>query len=73
MRALRLDYAALDFLVTGDRAVFLEANLNGDWLWFERAAHDTSVTKAVLGMLWERRSRACAEPDRYEAPRQRSL
>jgi glutathione synthase/RimK-type ligase-like ATP-grasp enzyme len=37
VRALGLQYGALDFILTPDgRYVFLELNPNGQWLWVER-------------------------------------
>ncbi|MGW3044777.1 hypothetical protein ACWC9T_33130 [Kitasatospora sp. NPDC001159] len=49
--AWNLRYGAFDLLVsdTGD-PVFLEANPDGDWLWFERRArwHGVSFTAAVM-------------------------
>lgn len=50
-RALRLDYAALDFLMRGDDPVFLEANQDGDWRWLELRAGTAEVTTAVARML----------------------
>lgn len=46
-----LRYAAFDLLVTRlSEVVFLEANPDGDWLWFERRArrHDVSLPAAVM-------------------------
>ncbi|WP_370151121.1 RimK family alpha-L-glutamate ligase [Streptacidiphilus sp. EB129] len=53
--AWELHYCAFDFLLrAGEPAgepVFLEANLNGDWRWFETAAGDPRVTHAAVRML----------------------
>ena len=50
---LSLRYGAFDFLVQGDRLVFLEVNPDGDWLWAERKARTAPVTLAVARMLCE--------------------
>lgn len=50
-RAWRLRYSAFDFLYTDGSPVFLEANLDGDWRWFEDRADDRSVSAAVAGMV----------------------
>jgi hypothetical protein len=50
---LSLRYGAFDFLVQGDRLVFLEVNPDGDWLWAERKARTAPVTTAVARMLCE--------------------
>lgn len=50
-RALRLEYAAFDFLMRGKEPVFLEANLDGDWRWLELRAGTAEVTSAVTRML----------------------
>lgn len=45
---MRLDFGALDFLVTRDgELVFLEANLIGDWRFYEKCAGDTRVSNLV--------------------------
>jgi hypothetical protein len=47
----RLSYAAFDLLVTqSGETVFLEANRDGDWLWYERKArwHGVSFMAAVM-------------------------
>jgi hypothetical protein len=49
--AWRLRYGAFDLLVGGSgEPVFLEANPDGDWLWFERRArwHGVSFMAAVM-------------------------
>jgi hypothetical protein len=50
-RGLSLRYGAFDFLLQGDRPVFLEVNPEGDWLWAEAKARTASVTLAVARML----------------------
>jgi hypothetical protein len=50
-RSWGLRFGAFDVLLTGDgEPVFLEANPDGDWLWFERKAAwaGVSVTAAVM-------------------------
>ncbi|MEV0581332.1 hypothetical protein [Nonomuraea sp. NPDC050310] len=50
--ALGLTYAAFDFLLDGSREpVFLEANVTGDWRWFEHRAGTRAVTRAAVAML----------------------
>jgi hypothetical protein len=49
--AWRLGYAAFDFLVADGEPVFLEANLDGDWRWFEREAGDRAVTRATTALV----------------------
>ncbi|AGL17735.1 hypothetical protein [Actinoplanes sp. N902-109] len=49
-----LRYAAFDLLVTGaGEIVFLEANPDGDWLWYERRAGRTGVTFLAAAMVRE--------------------
>ncbi|GAA2479745.1 hypothetical protein [Winogradskya humida] len=49
-----LRYAAFDLLVTGTgEVVFLEANPDGDWLWYERRARWHGVTFLAAVMLRE--------------------
>lgn len=48
---LDLGYAAFDFLVNAGEPVFLEANVTGDWRWFERKAGTRTITRAALRML----------------------
>lgn len=49
--AMSLRLAAFDFLVSGDDAVFLEANPDGDWRWLEAKAGQSPVTAAAGRML----------------------
>lgn len=56
--AMSMDYGALDFLVTGDVPVFLEANFAGDWRWLEAKVRAAPVTTAVAAMLRARHERA---------------
>jgi hypothetical protein len=49
--AWKLHYGAFDLLVTHDgETVFLEANQDGDWLWYERKArwHGVSFMAAIM-------------------------
>jgi hypothetical protein len=49
--AWQLSYAAFDLLVTAaGQIVFLEANCDGDWLFYERKArwHGVSFMAAVM-------------------------
>jgi hypothetical protein len=49
--AMSLRYGAFDFLVRDGTPVFLEVNVDGDWLWAEQKAHSDAVTAALVGML----------------------
>jgi hypothetical protein len=49
--AMSLRYAAFDFLLRDGRAIFLEANPDGDWRWLEAKAGQCPVTSAVGRML----------------------
>jgi hypothetical protein len=46
-----LHYGAFDLLVAGADAIFLEVNLGGDWVWFERRPGTRSVGRAVARMV----------------------
>jgi hypothetical protein len=46
-RYWHLDIAAFDLLVSGSEPVFLEVNVNCDWLWFERRSNTSKVSTAV--------------------------
>jgi hypothetical protein len=46
-RHWRLDIAAFDLLDTGRDHVFLEVNVNCDWLWFETRSGSKDVSAAV--------------------------
>jgi hypothetical protein len=59
-QGLSLRYGAFDFLLQGDRPVFLEVNPDGDWLWAEAKARTAVVTRAVAHML-------CALHRRYRS------
>ncbi|MEZ0075442.1 RimK family alpha-L-glutamate ligase [Planotetraspora sp. GP83] len=48
---LGLGYAAFDFLLSRGEPVFLEANVTGDWRWFERKAATRTITRAAVRML----------------------
>jgi hypothetical protein len=50
-QGLSLRYGAFDFLLQGDRPVFLEVNPDGDWLWAEAKARTAPVTRAVAQLL----------------------
>jgi hypothetical protein len=50
---LSLRYGAFDYLLQGDRLVFLEVNPHGDWLWAEAKARTAPVTRAVAQVLCE--------------------
>ncbi|MFC0529798.1 ATP-grasp domain-containing protein [Phytohabitans kaempferiae] len=50
-RRMGLSYAAFDLLMVGDEPVFLEANADGDWRWYERLAGDDAVTAAAARMV----------------------
>ncbi|MFI6480557.1 RimK family alpha-L-glutamate ligase [Nonomuraea sp. NPDC050663] len=55
-----LRYAALDFLLTRAGPVFLEANADGDWRWFEARAGCESVSLAAASMLRDLHDRSSA-------------
>jgi hypothetical protein len=57
------DYCAFDFLIRAGEPVFLEANLNGDWRWFETVARDRRVTHAAVRMLRDLHVRAVGGRD----------
>jgi hypothetical protein len=46
-RFWKLDVVAFDLLVRDGGTVFLEANVNCDWRWFEARSGDTAVSNAV--------------------------
>jgi hypothetical protein len=51
-RFWRLDVVAFDLLVRDDGApVFLEANVNCDWRWFERRSGEPAVSRAVAAWV----------------------
>jgi glutathione synthase/RimK-type ligase-like ATP-grasp enzyme len=51
MKALRLRFGALDFLVCPDRGwVFLEVNPNGQWAWIEQATGQ-AIAAAIADAL----------------------
>jgi hypothetical protein len=50
-RAMSLRFAAFDFLLRGQTAIFLEVNPNGDWRWLETRAAQYPVTSAAAHML----------------------
>lgn len=43
----RLGFGAFDVLLTGDGAVLLEVNADGDWLWYEAKAGTRAVSRQV--------------------------
>lgn len=53
-RYWRLHVAAFDMLVADGRYVFLEVNVNCDWLWFEHRAGCSAVSEAVHDWLRDR-------------------
>ena len=53
-RYWRLDIAAFDLLVSGSETVFLEVNVNCDWLWFERRSETSDVRAAVADWVTAR-------------------
>jgi glutathione synthase/RimK-type ligase-like ATP-grasp enzyme len=50
-RYWRLDVVAFDLLVRDDIPVFLEANVNCDWRWFERRSGQAAVSDAVASWV----------------------
>ncbi|WP_433496845.1 ATP-grasp domain-containing protein [Sphaerimonospora sp. CA-214678] len=46
-----LTYGAFDLLISGGDVVFLEVNVDGDWLWFESKAGTSVVSAAAAGMV----------------------
>ncbi|GAA1672793.1 hypothetical protein GCM10009733_082460 [Nonomuraea maheshkhaliensis] len=53
-----LRYAAFDFLLTTRGPVFLEADGDGDWHWYETRAGVEDVSRAVLAMVRDLHARA---------------
>ncbi|MEU8398807.1 BTAD domain-containing putative transcriptional regulator [Nonomuraea sp. NPDC048892] len=53
-----LRYAAFDFLLTARGPVFLEADGDGDWHWYETRAGVEDVSRAVLAMVRDLHARA---------------
>lgn len=49
--ALGIRYAAFDFLVSAGEPVLLEANVTGDWRWFEAKAGSRAVTRAAARLV----------------------
>jgi len=50
-REWRIVYAAFDFLIRAGEAVFLEANMAGDWRWLETGMRPAPVTEAAVRMI----------------------
>jgi hypothetical protein len=50
-RFWKLDVVAFDLLVRDGTAVFLEANVNCDWRWFEARSSDNGVSEAVASWV----------------------
>jgi hypothetical protein len=50
-RFWRLDVVAFDLLMRDDVPVFLEANVNCDWRWFERRSAEPAVSGAVASWV----------------------
>jgi hypothetical protein len=59
--AFGVTYAAFDFLLGPAGPVFLEANPNGDWRWFEARAGSRAVTTAATAMVLQRHRAARPE------------
>lgn len=47
----RLDFGAFDVLLTDDGPVFLEANADGDWRWYEARAGTRSISRTIAYTL----------------------
>jgi hypothetical protein len=63
-RYWRLDVVAFDLLVRGDDTVFLEANVNCDWQWFERRSGEPAVSTAVAAWVASRFEELRRRPSR---------
>lgn len=51
MNSMNLDFACVDMIITpDDRYIFLEANLNGQWLWIEEKT-GMKISKAIADQL----------------------
>jgi hypothetical protein len=61
-QAMSLRFAAFDFLLRDQTAVFLEVNPNGDWRWLENKAAQFPVTSAVGRMLSRLHHGTCSRP-----------
>ncbi|NUP80358.1 MAG: hypothetical protein HOV96_22715 [Nonomuraea sp.] len=57
-----LRYGAFDFLMTRQGPVFLEANSDGDWRWFESKAGVDDVSMAALAMVRTLHSQSAPKP-----------
>lgn len=69
-RAWRMCYGAFDILLTRSGSpVFLEANADGDWLWYERKAGWHGVSFMVATMLKEMLVRTLATDRGARCPR----
>jgi hypothetical protein len=53
-RYWRLDVVAFDLLVVDGEPVFLEVNVNCDWLWFEFRSGDRAVSPTVAAWVADR-------------------
>ncbi|HVV17951.1 MAG TPA: hypothetical protein VHF06_00855 [Pseudonocardiaceae bacterium] len=53
-RYWRIDVVAFDLLVADDAPVFLEANINCDWRWFEHRSGEPAVSRAVAAWVTSR-------------------
>src|SRR5262249_22157739 len=53
-RFWRIDVVAFDLLVTDGVPVFLEANINCDWRWFEHRSGEPAVSRAVAAWVTSR-------------------
>jgi hypothetical protein len=53
-RFWRIDVVAFDLLVADDVPVFLEANINCDWRWFEHRSGEPAVSHAVAAWVTSR-------------------
>ena len=67
-RAMSLEYAAFDFLISDGTPTFLEADPTGDWRWIERRVNGLPVTNAVARMLRGMYARSAAGSGATMAP-----
>lgn len=64
-QAMSLRFAAFDFLLRDQTAIFLEANPDGDWRWLEAKVGQQPVTSAAGRMLSGLHHGTCSRPSPF--------